>query len=186
MSLEWNLHYDRWVIEDGEPELEVGDQFDCLQVQCWSDNALIPVNSGQGTSAEPIADFKYRVNAKVIYVSEEASVIDMGIAAIGACELLLPECKNGDFVTGEIGVGCGLPRWTEHVPDDVLFEVKRTWRVNRISADLTPYIPRPDDSRWLERDNSRVHYEEVEATHSVKASSYILHCTQLWPEWSIV
>jgi hypothetical protein len=180
MSLEWNLHYSRWVIDDGSTsELEVGDQFDCLQVECWSDNTLIPSNRGQDISAEPIADYKYRVKAKVIHVSEDASVIDIGIAALGTRALLPQECKDGDFVTGEIGIGCFLPRWTEHVPDDVLFKVKRTWRVNRISADLTVCSPRPEDSHGLERYNSRVQYEEVAATYSVKVSSYILHCTQL-------
>lgn len=182
MSLEWNLHYDRWVIDDGTtPELDVGDQFDCLQVKCWSENALVPANSSQGISANPISDFKYCVNGKVIHVSDDASVIDIGIAVLGHRDLLPRECRNGDFVTGEIGIGCGIPRWTEHVPEDVLFEVKRTWRVNRISADLTPDVPRPEDSRWLERDSSRVRYQEVAATHSVNVRSYILHCTQLWP-----
>ena len=40
MRLEWNLHYFRWVIGDGEPELHVDDVFDWFAISFWSDAAL--------------------------------------------------------------------------------------------------------------------------------------------------
>jgi hypothetical protein len=36
----------------------------------------------------------------------------------------------------------------------------------------------PDDPKWQVRDISRVCYEQVPATHSVKAGSYMLHCPE--------
>jgi hypothetical protein len=176
MPSEWNLHYARWVIQDGEPDRDVGESFEWFAVEFWSESGLVTAKDVNERSAVPIADFKYLVTAQVAFVSEKASVIDFGIRAIGPHALLPSECKDGDYVTGEIAIG--LPLCTDIVPQEVLLTLKRGWHVNRISADLTPYISHPDDPKWQVRDISRVCYEQVPATHSVKARSYILHCSE--------
>jgi hypothetical protein len=59
-----DLHYARWVIDDREPELHVGEEFDWFAVSFWSDSPLL--RSMESTkSAVLIADGRYRVNAEV-------------------------------------------------------------------------------------------------------------------------
>jgi hypothetical protein len=94
-------------------------------------------------AAIPIAACKYHVVAELTYVSEKACVIDFSLKAISTLaivlrDLLAPGYKPGDYVTGEIGIG--IPLCTEVVPEHVLKALAHKWRVNRISADLTPYI----------------------------------------------
>src|SRR6185437_5475805 len=109
LPAEWNLHYEAWVISDGEPDRSVGEVFDWFAVEFWSDEGLAIV-SEQSKSVIVLPNFEYRVCAEVIYLSEAACVIDFG-----------------------------LPASTELLPEH-FFNLYR-WRVNRISADLTPYLP---------------------------------------------
>ena len=32
----WNLHYDDWIIGDGEPDRHVDEVFDWFAVACWT------------------------------------------------------------------------------------------------------------------------------------------------------
>jgi len=75
------------------------------------------------------------------------------------------------------GSQLSLPLCTDIVPDEVLKTLAHKWEINRISADLTPYIAGPDDPRFFTRDGSRIQYQDVPSTQSLKASDYILHCT---------
>jgi hypothetical protein len=176
MHLDWNIHYFRWVIDDGEPELHVGDVFDWGAVSFWSDAPLI--RSPESTrSAAPIVDGRYRVSAEIIYVSQDpkqaACIIDFGIRAISDGLGILPHgCMEGDYVVGEVQLE--LPLCTAvHIHN-----LAHQWRVNRISADLTPYVPDSSD-REFRRDTTQVLYRDVIGTDSVKASSYLLHCSDL-------
>lgn len=173
MPEEWNLHYEGWIIEDGNPHRAVGETFDWFTLEFWSENPLKPADKEQKL-AVPVDDFRYRVVAEVIFVSRTACVIDFGLRAIASPDRLPAESKPGDMVAGEIVVG--IPLCTPLVPDEVLATVRRTWYVNAISADITPYIPLPDKPRCFVRDISRIAYQPVEATHSLQAETYILHC----------
>jgi hypothetical protein len=178
MELEWNLRYFRWVIEDGEPERHVGDVFEWFAISLWSDAALTRVVK-RTKSAVPIGDNSYRVNAEVIYISHDseqaACVLDFGICAISnTVDILPPECQEGEFVTGEVLLE--LPLCTKISPH----ALDHRWRVNRISADLTPYV-QDSVTGWFIRDASQVRYQDVVDTNSVHANSYVLHCSDLNP-----
>ena|SRR5579885_2575280 len=166
MLAEWSLHYEDWIIGDGEPDRHVNDVFDWFALAFWGEEKLGKVDEPE-KSAVPVSDFRYRVVAEVAYVSENACIIDFGLRATATNDMLPSGCKKGDFVTGEIGL-C-LPLVTEVGPEEEFKKLAYRWRVNRISADLTPYV----NSR---RDQSRIHYQDVPATDSVKASCYVLHC----------
>jgi len=173
-QLEWNLHYLRWVIGDGEPELHVDDVFDWFAVGFWSNAALIRAVE-RTKAAVPIANSYYRVNAEVIYVSHDpkqaACILDFGIQAISdGVDILPPGCQEGDYVTGEIGLE--LPLCTAVHPHNLVHR----WRVNRISADLTSFMQYPGDV-------SEAHYEDAFGTDSVQAGSYVLHCSDLNPSF---
>ena len=97
------------------------------------------------------------------------------IKAIRTSDLVAPDCKEGDYVTGEILIG--LPLCIEMAPDAILATLKRKWKVARISADLTPFIPY--GSGGLIRDESSIQYVDVPSTRAVNANSYILHCIEI-------
>ena len=177
-QLEWNLHYFRWVIDDGEPERHVGDVFDWFAISLWSETALTRAVERTKTAA-PNADNSYRVTGEVIYVSHDteqaACILDFGMKAESSTvDILPPECQEGEYVTGEIRLE--LPLWTKLSPH----ELAHRWRVNRISADLTPYVPHPVSFHFM-RDSSAVQSREVVGTDSVRARSYILHCSDINP-----
>jgi hypothetical protein len=171
MNPEWNLHLLRVVIDDSEPELRVDDVFE-WPISFWSDMTLIRTVE-RTKIALPVANNYYRVNAEVIYVSQdpkqEACILDFGIKAIS--ELggisgvpLPPGCKEGDYVTGEVRLDLAL--CTAVHPHHLVHR----WRVNRISADLTDFCYYPGD--LLE-----VRYQETSGTDAVRAGSYVLHCS---------
>jgi hypothetical protein len=178
MPSEWNLRYERFVIEDGYPDREVGESFNWFAVEFWAEGQLVAANRVNEITATPVGDFLYRVTAKIAYVSEKVAVIDFGIRAIGARDLLPSDCKDGDFVTGDIAIG--IPLSIDIVPEDVVQTLKNSWQINRISADLTPYISHPDDStgKWQIRDTSRIRYEQVSSTRTTVAPSHVLHCSE--------
>jgi len=133
------------------------------------------MSSERSASAIPVDDYKYRVVAEVAHFSEKACVIDFGLRATADPDLLPPGCTKGDYVTGEIGLD--LPLCTPVVPEPV--SEKHRWQVNRISADLTPYVAHPDNPRFFTRDDSRIRYQEVPSTESFRAQTYILHCSEI-------
>lgn len=176
MHNEWNLHYASWIIGDGEPDRSIGEVFDWFALAFWSEARLV-MSSEQSASAVPVDDYKYRVVAEVTYLSEKACVIDFGLRATAGPDQLPAGCRQGDYVTGEIALD--LPLCTAVMPKPVSETLKHRWQVNRISADLTPYIAHPDHPRFFTRDDSRICYQDVPSTESVRTHSYILHCSKL-------
>ena len=171
MESVWNLHLQRWVIEDGEPELHVGDVFD-WPLTFWVDEMLVPAVE-RTKVASPLVGNYYRVNAEVIYISQDLNqagcILDFGMQAIselgGLLGVPLPsDCKEGDYVTGEIRLDLALCSVVH--PHDLT----RKWRVNGISADLTDYSSKPGDI-------SGPCYQDVASTDAVRAGSYVLHCS---------
>ncbi|MGO4213429.1 hypothetical protein AB4Y89_21060 [Terriglobus sp. 2YAB30_2] len=177
MNLEWNLHLFRVVIEDGESkEIHVNDVLDWFAITFWSD-AVLTRAAERTKSAVLIADNYYRVNAEVVYVSHDpkqaACILDFGIKAIsesgGILEVPLPPgCQEGDYVSGEIRLV--LPLCTAVHPHNLFHR----WRVNRISANLAPFMNHPGDI-------SEVRYQDVSGTDSIQAGSYLLLCSDLNP-----
>lgn len=176
MSVEWDLHYAAWIIADGEPERGVEEDFDWFSLEFWS-NTKLEKTPDSTKSAVVRPDYKYRVVAEVVFLSDEACVIDFGLRAIGYADRLCPNANKGEYVTGEIELG--LPLCTAIVPHEIQQSLRRTWRVNGIHADMTPYISRPSDPKAFFRDNSRIQYEPVLSKASVKTHDYVLHCTKL-------
>ena len=175
MHLEWNLHLLRVVIDDGLPERHVGDVFS-WGISFWADVELIRAVE-RTKAAVPLADSSYRVNAEVIYISHDphqaACILDFGIKAIselgGIPEIPLPPgCQEGDYVTGEVRLD--LPLCTAVHPHNL----DQRWRINRVSADLTNFMYHPGDI-------SEARYQDVPGTDSVRAGSYVLHCSDLNP-----
>ena len=169
MPNDWNLRYDEWIIGDGEPDRSVGEVFDWFAVEFWSLEGLAKSNE-DAKSATSTPNFEYRVSAEVICLSEKACIIDFGVRAIGSRKTLPFGCEEGDYVEGTVGIG--IPLCTDVVPTQ--FVKGYRWRVNGISADLTPLLPGTGM-----RDYSQAQYQSVNSTESVKTHSYILHCSEV-------
>ena len=173
MQIEWNLHLLRGVIDDGNPEFHVGDVFNWT-ISFWADAVLLR-SAETSKTAVPIANNSYRVNAEVIYISQDltqaACILDFGIRVISESGGLLgiplpPGCREGDHVTGEIRLE--LPFGTDITP----YDLRHRWRVNRLTANLADFSLYPGDRCGFD-------YQDVAGTDSVKAGSYILHCSNL-------
>lgn len=173
----WNIHYARWVIDDGEPEIDVEQDFEWFALAFWPASGPLVKTSRTEKLAVPISDYRYRVTAKVVFLSEKSSVIDFGLRAIAHPDSVTPECKEGDFVTGELALS--LPLVTEIAPEVIVKTLPRKWHVNEIHADTTPYISHPDNPRFFFRDESRIQFESARSTTAVQAKDYILRCTKL-------
>src|SRR5579862_323907 len=120
MRAEWNLRYDCWIIEDGEPHLAVNEVFEWFAIEFSADAGLVRAQESF-KSAASIADYKYQVVAELVDVSEKWCIIDFGLKAISPLgwvmrDLLPTPYQVGDYFTGEIALG--LPLCTEVVPDD--------------------------------------------------------------------
>lgn len=176
MQREWNLHYPRWIIGDGQPDRDVGDAFDWFAVDFWGESQLVTASKGIA-SATAGHDYQYHIVAEVTYLSENSCVIDFGLHAIGPRDSLPPQCAQGDYVSGEIKLE--LPLRIPIMPESVVATLKHRWQVNRISADITPYVAHPDSPRFFKRDESHIRYEDVTSTESVKAEMYVLHCSEV-------
>jgi hypothetical protein len=176
MTPEWNLSYEDWLIGDGQPHRAVGEVFEwpAVAFRTWEP---LEKSDKQSRSAVEIFDFKYRVVAEVTFFSEKACVIDFGLRATADSDRIFHPCEVGEYVTGEIRLN--LPICTEIMPHEVSKTLMHRWKINRISADLTPYIAPPENPRIFSRDDSRVHHQDVPSTRSVKATDYVLHCTEV-------
>src|ERR1700734_790535 len=127
----------RWFEEDGQPDRGTGEIFDWFALTFWSGEMLTVAYERQRL-AVPVGDNQYRVVAEVTYLSDNICVIDFGLKATSDSNLLPPGSTQGDFVTGEISLN--LPLCTEVVPDEVLKALVYAWKVDRILADMTPYV----------------------------------------------
>jgi hypothetical protein len=173
MTPEWNLSYEDWIIGDGQPHRDVGEVFKWFSVAFWIWEPL-EKSDERSRSAVVIPDFKYRVVADL---SEKACVIDFGLRAIASSDRISLPCEVGEYVTGEIKLN--LPLCTEITPSEVYKTLMHRWKINKISVDLTPYAPQPENPRFFTRDDSSVHYQDVPSTRSVKATDSILNCTEI-------
>jgi hypothetical protein len=178
MPSAWNIHYDRWVIDDGEPEREIGEQFEWFVLAFGSKDRLARVaQPTQSTIETP--DYSYNVAAKVVYVSATRAVIDFGLSAVGSSDLLPTGTHVGEYVAGEIKLI--FQHWTDPLPDDTYASMAHEWYVEAMWADLTPYRSGDGSGRWLIRDEQRVQYEQITSTREKNAKAYVLRCALAIP-----
>src|SRR5213593_32314 len=95
MEREWDLHYESWVIADGEPHRSAGEIFDWFAVAFWTEEPLVHSDQ-QERSAKPIDDFKYQIIAEITHLSEKSCIIDFGLKATSSSDRLPRNCKLGD------------------------------------------------------------------------------------------
>ena len=174
MLSSWNIHYHRWVIDDGEPEREAGERFQWRILGYGSADGLTATTESKLCAIEE-PDYSYHVVAKVIHASSKASVIDFGLTAVGSRDLLPNASQVGEYVTGRIAL------FFEHSIDPVrqhiIESMTHEWTVEEVFADLTPYRSIDSSGRRLIRCAQRVSYEQIVSTREKNANSYVLRCS---------
>ena len=79
---EWNLSYvGPGIIGDGEPHRDVGEVFEWFAVAFWTWGPLRRCGA-TSPSAVAIPDFRYRVLAEGVFLSEQACIIDFGLRVV--------------------------------------------------------------------------------------------------------
>jgi len=136
MPSEWNIRYARWIIDDGEPEREVGECFRWFAIEFWATNPLTK-SAARLRSVSGGANYSYHVVAEVVHLSAGEAVIDFGLRAVGPLKLLPTGCKQGEYVTGDINLS--FPLFTL-LPDDVVASMTHEWAIKHIVANLTPLL----------------------------------------------
>jgi hypothetical protein len=176
MSLEWNIHYEGWMIEDGLPNRTVGEDFE-WEIEFWTSNPLLEKSIKETKSAIPLADYKYQIVAQLSQFSTEACVIDFGLKAIGNFKLVPAGCKEGEYLRGEIKLG--LSDGSRAISSsETRNSLRRKWHVNAIQADVTAYIAHAEKPRFFIRDESQIQFKSIWSTAEIRAHTYILHCSE--------
>ena len=118
---------------------------------------------------------------RILFVLEEAWVVDVGIAVYGN-RLLPPNVAAGDMVAGDAYLGIESPA----VYDDAFFRaappLRYSWRIEGVRLETTPWIE--VSPRSFIRDESRVGYVDVEQTNATERDDghgrhYLLDCALL-------
>jgi hypothetical protein len=170
----WNIHYPRWIIDDGEPEREVGEDFP-WSVLAYHSSEQMTCNDTRELSVLEADDYGYDVVAEIVHVSPTAAVIDFGLTAFGQRDLVPRECKVGDYVAGRIRLSF-VHYCDPAVPDQIRESMSHQWSTEDILADLTPHIPGRESAARFIRDLHNIQYERVKSTREKKAWSYVLFC----------
>jgi hypothetical protein len=173
----WNIHYQRWIIDDGEPERESGEHFEWPLMSFFSVEPLTAAAT-PARSASELDDYGYEIAAEILHLSANAVAIDFGLIAFGYRNSVPGECQVGDYVTGTIKLFFVHYCWPS-LPDRILESMNHTWRLNGIWADTTPYRRLLENSRAFVRDSENATYERTNSTREKKARSYVLQCTLL-------
>ncbi len=137
MPSTWNVHYHRWVIDDGEPEREVGECFRWPVVAFGSSDPMTLATSSHVRSAVGVDDYSYEVVGQVVHVSSKAAVIDFGLRAVGASDSLPTGCQAGEYVAGRIKLF--FQHWCHPLPHNVLESMDQEWSVESVLADSVPH-----------------------------------------------
>jgi len=181
MSSMWSVHYDRWIIDDGEPEREIGERFRWPVVAFASPDRLAHTTS-QVRSAAGVDDYCYEVVGQVVHVSSNAAVIDFGLRAVGASDSLPTGCELGEYITGRVKLF--FQHWCYPLPDDIFESMEQEWSIEMMLADMTPYRSGNETGTWLIRDEQNLTYEQVSSTREKNAKAYVLQCRLIQTEES--
>jgi hypothetical protein len=123
---------------------------------------------------------RYDLRGQVLFVLEEAWVVDVGIACYGNRHLP-PNLSAGDMVAGTAYLGIEGPA----VYDEAFFRaappLRYSWRIEGIKLETTPWVEVAP--RSLVRDETRVGYVDIERTNATEDDGgrghYLLDCALL-------
>ena len=170
----WNVQYARWIIDDGEPEREVGENFPWPVLGFHSMEGMSSTTTRTQSVLE-VDDYGYDVGAEVLHVSPTATVISFGLIAFGEPDSVPRGCKVGDYVVGRIRLSF-LHYCDPSIPGKIRELMFHNWSVKRILADVVPHRFVDQSADRLIGGSKEAGYVQVKTTREKKVKSYILSC----------
>jgi hypothetical protein len=179
--VKWNLGFPLYLIADGEyPELSAGQEIECAALEFHPQTLHVSPHGLK--EAKHSSGCDYRVTAEILYISDKACLIDFGLRAV--CSLpgrdVPKTTRTGDHVQGLIYIG--IPLAIPQIREQFMPSLKHRWRIENISANITPLIESVSLSgrRFRHYDESRTSYENVDSTNT-GLLDYGLHCELIAP-----
>lgn len=186
----WNVGLDAWIIQDGNyPDFAVGEIVEFAVEFYQAPGTAIEVCSSDAF-AKPVNRASYDVVAEKVLVSDQLTVLDIGILVYqeGVSQFLMVEGSGRVRTQLELGVDpyMYLERLSK---DDQIPALVYSWRILSILRQTAPFIEVTSDcdfgskGKVMTRDLSKLGYEEIARTDAWRddegLGEYILHCDLL-------
>ena len=178
MGALWHLGLAAWQIQDGRPDVSVGDEL-LDAIECGIGDWQV-ADVGTTPSARPITECRYAVNARLL-AHPDPYFFDIGGLIVGSHGWprdsfdRREQLRDGDVLASEFWLGID-PMGLQHYAGDRLRAARR-WRVVGISLLTGPWIESPDG--WV-RDPERSTWLPIERTQAHTPAedhgSYVLDC----------
>ncbi len=173
-----------WIIQDGNyGEFEVGGEYR-FALEFYAPDLVLDSSPVEACALAPLGNARYKGVGSVIFGSDKAWVIDVGVPAYRD-ERLPAGAQVGSRVTGDMYIGIDPFFYFESLSAlPGMPNLYRQWLIKRILLETTPWLETVDEAgRTLRtRDESKVEYVEVDATdawnHDDGHGHYLLECEQ--------
>jgi hypothetical protein len=171
-----------WIIQDGNyPDFHAGQEYR-FALEFYARDPIIDDSLPATRELAPIGNAKYRADGSVIFYSEQAWVIDIGVLAYQ--EGRPPaNARVGSRIAGDIYLGIDPFFYFESLSAlPCMPSLYRQWYVRSILLETTPWLETMDETGRLQRtrDASNVSCVEVSATdawnHDEGHGHYVLDC----------
>ena len=129
----WDIFYARWMIDDGLPELSIGESREWFAIWFHSNKNLERVHSTLKIVV-PVEKFRYSIKAEVVFLHTDQCVIDFGLRAIGSAKVIPQGVAVGDFIEGEIEIG--FEHSISVIPGDILKTLSNKWTIKNVFAEI--------------------------------------------------
>lgn len=171
-----------WIIQDGNyGEFEAGRDYR-FALEFYSRDLTIDDKPVGAKLLTPVGNGLYRGVGSVIFTSDKAWVIDVGVPAYRD-EPCPHNARVGSRVTGDIYIGIDPFFYFERLAAlPSMPDIYRHWHIRRILLDMTPWQDSIDEigRKILTRDESKTSFVEVNATdawnHNDGHGEYLLEC----------
>jgi hypothetical protein len=174
---------DSWIIQDGNYADFHRGNVATFAVEFYPERAAI--SRVRKASFERIKGSRYRINAKVVFASPQAWVLDFGIMAYNQ-QGTPPFAKVGTWIEGDFYLGIDPFFYFEELNElPGMPAMQYDWRIERILLETTPWIStkRPEGGTLMERDKTKESFREVERTNAWEddegRGSYELECEKV-------
>lgn len=172
-----------WIIQDGNYGDFTVDRHEAFALEYWSRDGLRTAPDGPLT-AQHLGGARYQVRARVIFLCEDACVIDTG-AFVAYGDGAPTDARAGASIAGELYLGIDPFTYTEQlcaIPG--MPPLAYRWRVRAIQLETTPWVERRQDNGALirERADGAASFTTVSTTNAWHDDGgnahYVMTCTR--------
>jgi hypothetical protein len=179
----WEIGLSSWIIQDGNyPDFETS-QIAEFALEFYSPN--YGLSERRLKACKRLGAAKYSIIGEIIYLAQEAWVVDFGICAFR--ESKPPETISvGSFISAEIYLGIDPFFYFERLHKlPKIPPLIYSWKITSIDQQTAPFIEAraPSGQRLLVRDEKKLGYKSMKKTDAWKddggRGEYVLRCNLL-------